>query len=190
MLGIVASYHRIQFQVKRIIQSQENDEKPHFGPKLVPSNIFYKTSSQTLFQCNLKENWRTKLKEVAKNLMSGPILAHLTQIWVHKSFFEGFISSRCQILSQARNYKHELYIIPCRKLSLHAISRKTYDPNSIKWQKTSLFFKNLAYSCDPILKKLRDGRTDRQPDESEKIEIWDMIYEIYEIIIYEIQDTV
>ena len=37
MLGIVASYHRIQFQGKFMVQTQENDKKlthfgPHFGP--------------------------------------------------------------------------------------------------------------------------------------------------------------
>ena len=26
----------MQFQEKRVIQTQENDEKPHFGPNLVP----------------------------------------------------------------------------------------------------------------------------------------------------------
>ena len=31
MLGTAASYHRIQFQGKLMIQTQENDEKPHFG---------------------------------------------------------------------------------------------------------------------------------------------------------------
>ena len=34
MLDIVASYHRIQFQGKLVIQTQENGEKPHFEPNL------------------------------------------------------------------------------------------------------------------------------------------------------------
>ena len=34
MLNIVASYHCIQFQGKLMIQTQENGEKPHFGPDL------------------------------------------------------------------------------------------------------------------------------------------------------------
>ena len=34
MLDIVASYHCMQFQGKQMIQTQENDEKPHFGPDL------------------------------------------------------------------------------------------------------------------------------------------------------------
>ena len=32
----VANYHRIQFQGKLMIQTQENGEKPHFGPGLGP----------------------------------------------------------------------------------------------------------------------------------------------------------
>ena len=31
MLDTVANYHCIQFQGKLMIQTQENDEKPHFG---------------------------------------------------------------------------------------------------------------------------------------------------------------
>ena len=34
MLDIVASYHCIQFQGKLTIQTQENVQKPHFGPDL------------------------------------------------------------------------------------------------------------------------------------------------------------
>ena len=33
---IVASYHRIQFQERLIIQTQENGEKSDFGPDLDP----------------------------------------------------------------------------------------------------------------------------------------------------------
>ena len=36
MLDNITSYHCMQFQGKRIIKSQENDEKPHFGPDLGP----------------------------------------------------------------------------------------------------------------------------------------------------------
>ena len=36
MLGIVASYHRMEFQGKLMIQTQENGKKPHFGPDLGP----------------------------------------------------------------------------------------------------------------------------------------------------------
>ena len=47
MLDIVASYHCIQFQGKRIIQTQENGEKRCFTPDLGPldpssgSQIFF-----------------------------------------------------------------------------------------------------------------------------------------------------
>ena len=33
---VVASYHGMQFQGQIMIQTQENREKPHFGPNLGP----------------------------------------------------------------------------------------------------------------------------------------------------------
>ena len=36
MLYIVASYHRMQFPEKLMIETQENDKKPQFGPDLDP----------------------------------------------------------------------------------------------------------------------------------------------------------
>ena len=36
MLDIVASYHCMQLQGKLKIRTQENAEKPHFGPNLGP----------------------------------------------------------------------------------------------------------------------------------------------------------
>ena len=36
MLDIFANYHRIQFQEKHMIQTQENREKTHFGPDFGP----------------------------------------------------------------------------------------------------------------------------------------------------------
>ena len=45
MLDIVASYHRMHFQEKPMIQTQENDTKPHFGPHLGPNS-----GHQFLFQ--------------------------------------------------------------------------------------------------------------------------------------------
>ena len=47
MLDIVASYHRIQFQGKLMIQTQENGEKPNFGPDLDPLGP---NSTQALIQ--------------------------------------------------------------------------------------------------------------------------------------------
>ena len=36
MLSVVASYHRIRFQGKLMIETQENGKKLHFGPDLGP----------------------------------------------------------------------------------------------------------------------------------------------------------
>ena len=126
---------------------------------------------------------------MAKNLVSGQILAPLAQIWVPKFF------SRILPLLDVRH---------CCKLKFHSISMKTNKPNLRKWgKKTSFgpdfgtfdqiraadcfffvcFFlsKNLApsvtwYHCQlslcaksektngSILRKLSDGRTDGQTD--------------------------
>ena len=59
---------------------------------------------------------------MTKNLILGLILACLAQIWVQKFFF---------VVLPLLNASH------CCKLLLHAISRKTNNPNSRKWQKTS-----------------------------------------------------
>ena len=49
MLDIVASYDRMQFQGKRMIQTQENGKKTHFGHDVGPlgsnsghQNVFFK----------------------------------------------------------------------------------------------------------------------------------------------------
>ena len=39
MLDIVASYRRMQFQGKFMIQTQENSEKPYFGPGFRPVGL-------------------------------------------------------------------------------------------------------------------------------------------------------
>ena len=39
MLDIVASYHPIQFQGKRRIQTRENDKKTHIKPDLGPLDL-------------------------------------------------------------------------------------------------------------------------------------------------------
>ena len=120
---------------------------------------------------------------MAKNLISGQILAPLALIWVPKFF------SRILPLLDVRH---------CCKLKFYSISMKTNKPNLRKWKKTSFgpdfgtfdpnsgcwfffffFFKNLApsvtrYHCQlslcaksektnlSILSKLSDGRTDGQ----------------------------
>ena len=58
-----------------------------FGPNLVPINFFVGFTStrcyalmQAIIACNFKENLWTKLEKMAKNLISGRILAPLAQI--------------------------------------------------------------------------------------------------------------
>ena len=126
---------------------------------------------------------------MAKNLVSGQILAPLAQIWVPKFF------SRIFPLLDVRH---------CCKLKFHSISMKTNKPNLRKWKKNLVlgqilayltkfgmlivfflfvffFSKNLApsvtrYHCQlslcaksektngSILRELSDGRTDGQTD--------------------------
>ena len=79
----------------------ENGWKPRFGLdfgpfwiKFGPPNFFFVgfTSTrcyvllQAIIVSNFKENQCTKLEKIAKNLVSGLILAPLTQIWVPKVF--------------------------------------------------------------------------------------------------------
>ena len=71
--------------------------------------------------------------EMAKNLISDPIL---TQIW--PPIFLDFTSTRC-------------YLRYSCKLSSNSISRKMYDSNSKKWQKTScwVWLKPIAPNFGP-----------------------------------------
>ena len=50
MLDIVANYHHIQFQRKRMTQTQENGGKPRFGPDLgtLGSNLGCQKKKQKL----------------------------------------------------------------------------------------------------------------------------------------------
>ena len=134
---------------------------------------------------------------MAKNLISGPILDCLAQIWV-----PNFFSWVLPILD----------VRYCCKLSLNATSRKRYDPNSRKWRKTSFwawfrsigpkfrlpnfFLKNLTSSItryhgqlssctisektnDSILRKFsdwrKDGRTDGQTDRQTRVVSWNAV---------------
>ena len=60
---------------------------------------FTSTASYALFQsivvCNFKDNKWTKLEKMTKNLVSGLILAPLTQILVQKFVFVDFTYTRC-----------------------------------------------------------------------------------------------
>ena len=57
------------------------------------------TSTDTWHYFKLQPNaitWKTNhpnFKKMAKNLILGPILVHLTQIWTKKHFFAGFTST-------------------------------------------------------------------------------------------------
>ena len=57
------------------------------------------TSTDTWHYFKLPPNaitWKINhpnLKKMAKNLILGPILVHLTQIWTKKHFFAGFTST-------------------------------------------------------------------------------------------------
>ena len=81
---------------KLINQTWENGKKPNFGPDFCPfwpkfgpqfflffvgaTSIRCYTLLQTIIVCNFKENQRTKLEKMAKNLVLGPIFAQLAQI--------------------------------------------------------------------------------------------------------------
>ena len=122
---------------------------------------------------------------MAKNLVLGPTLAHLAQIWAPK-FFSWILP-----LLEVWNY--------C-KISLYAIPRKTNEPNLRKWQKnivscpilaqlaqirvTIFFFKNLASSVTRYQGQLlpclisektkypdrrSDGQTERRTDRQTRL---------------------
>ena len=107
MVDIVASYKRIQFQGKRMIQTQENGKKSHFVPDLGPlgpnsdrQNFFIELVRQLDFvpsyhpmKCEEKrinQTWENSKKpNFGLRLGSfGPNLAS-------KLFFMGFTSSKC-----------------------------------------------------------------------------------------------
>ena len=52
MLDIIASYDCMQFQGKLMIQTQENGEKPHFGPKFGPPIFFFKNLASSFTRCH------------------------------------------------------------------------------------------------------------------------------------------
>ena len=80
---------------------------------------------------------------MAKNLILGPIWARLAEIWAPKTFL--------WVLPQ-------LDVRHCRRLTSHAISRKTNDPNSRKGQNISFWacFRPLEpkFGLPNFLKKL------------------------------------
>ena len=101
---------------------RHQNKKDHFDPNLGHKFFFFFWSlrlSQMLDivpSCNLVQyqGKRSKLENIAKNLILGLILPFLAQIWPHK-FFCGFLPL--------------LDVIHCYKLSLYATSKKTKEPN-------------------------------------------------------------
>ena len=74
----------------------------------------------SLYAISRKTNEPNLRKWHKKKLISGPILSCLAQIWASLIFFVSFTSTRCYTLLQA---------------IIVAISRKTNNQNSRKWQK-------------------------------------------------------
>ena len=101
-----------------------------FGTQKIFSRVLYRLCSRLLsYQISRKTN-ELNLK-VTKNLILGPILGHLAQIWAPNFF---------------------LWVLPllvirqCSKLSFYPIEKMTNTPNLRKWQKNSIL--------DPILTDL------------------------------------
>ena len=104
----VSSYHPMQFPGKLMNWTWKSNIKPNFwsdfrpfGPNLGSFFLFVSFTSNdswTLFQgiilWNLKENYCTKLEEMATNLILDLILSNLMQIWAQKFFFMDFTSAR------------------------------------------------------------------------------------------------
>ena len=102
MLYIVAIYHCMRFQRKLMNQMWENGKTPNFGVEIWAPKFFlwilpalynrhcYKLS---LYATSMKNN-QPILKKWQKNLVSGPILVYLTQIWVTNIFFKNICLSQ------------------------------------------------------------------------------------------------
>ena len=135
MVDIVASYHCMQFQGKLMNQTWENGKKPSFGtdfgpfgPNVDPRNfyhgiyLYYMLEVVASYHCmqfqgklmnqtwgnGKKPSFEIDFKSFGPNLCS-------------KIFFSWILPL--------------LHVRLCCKLSLHAIARKTNEPNSRKWRK-------------------------------------------------------
>ena len=103
-----------------LIKKKKNSGKPVrplFGPQFCCYCLKYK-----------KKTNKPNLRKCPKKLISAPILVHVTQIWTPKLFSWVFLP---------------LDVRHCLGLSSYAISKKTYDPNSRKWQRNT-FWPNLC----------------------------------------------
>ena len=118
--------------------------------------IISKTLLQATILCNLKKNLWTKLEKVTKKKKR----KKEKKIWAQFCDQKGKLKLMNQTLKNGKNRNfgpdfglfgpnlgppiffsgilHLLDVRHCRKLSSNAISRKTYDPNTRKWRKTSL----------------------------------------------------
>ena len=75
MLEIVASYHCMQFEEKPMIQTQENDKKPHSGPNLGQLNQIWTAIFFFLNLASLVTRYHGHLSSYAMSeKTNGPIL--------------------------------------------------------------------------------------------------------------------
>ena len=84
MLDIVENYHRMQFQGKLMIQTQEKGEEPHFGPDLgffchIPENHIERLEKKLFKTSNYQLNQRVlqdlnQKKELHKTRIQGNIV--------------------------------------------------------------------------------------------------------------------
>ena len=127
----------MQFKGKPMNQTCENGKKSNFGPdfglfwpKFGPQKFFWWVlplldvihyCKLSLYKISKKAN-EQNMRKWQKNLVSGTILALLTQIWIPKFFLW---------IWPLLDVRH------CCKLSLYAIARKTNEPNLRNGKKPS-----------------------------------------------------
>ena len=130
MLDIVASYHCMQFQGKLINQTWENGKKNKFWdwfwPKFGPKNIF----SWVLLLLYGRHCCKLSLYAISRET-DEPNLRK----WQKTKFRDWFWSlwPKCGPQKFLSWNLPLLHVRSCCKLSLHAISRKTNEPNLRKW---------------------------------------------------------
>ena len=118
---------------------------PNFGPQtfLVGCSLQYQLDTLASHNCmQFQGKLMYQTSENAKNLVSGPIMIPLAQMWAQKIPFRDFISTTCQTLLQA--------IIVCN-------FKKTKERNLRKQQKTQFQVQNVFFidftsaSCQKLL---------------------------------------
>ena len=115
MLDIVPSWNAVQYQGKLMMQTWENGKKPKFRPNFgSPKNFLW--------------------------LLPLLVIGDSSKLSSYDSFKSNFGSFGSHLDPQSF-----LWLLPlldarhCCKLSSYSIWRKTYDPNSRKWWKTSFW---------------------------------------------------